>query len=226
MTIEAKTKALLDAIERRLTDISEQQHALAVEKARLLEQLTPLRLGVMAPDTAVVQLKGQGGYLPGPDNNEMCGPAPSASDSEGGGAHAPGHAPRPLTCSRTGPPRVTFTRDVLSQLTFSGLGVDMSEISWWTVSIDGRNGPKDMALCALARQTIRNGMLPRRGPDRAWCTNGDGAHCAICGQPITPDHVRYTIQFDHEGRGARVDRFQLHLRCFAAWEMERTKPTH
>jgi hypothetical protein len=46
MTTEAKTTALLRAIERRLTDISEQQHALAVEKARLQEQLTPLRLGI------------------------------------------------------------------------------------------------------------------------------------------------------------------------------------
>jgi hypothetical protein len=65
MTTEAKTKALLDAIERWLADISEQQHALAVEKARLLEQLTPLRLGVVAPDTAVVQLKAQGVTLQG-----------------------------------------------------------------------------------------------------------------------------------------------------------------
>ena len=65
MATEAKTKALLGAIERRLTDISEQQHALAVEKARLLEQLTPLRLGVVAPDTAVVQLKAKGVTLRG-----------------------------------------------------------------------------------------------------------------------------------------------------------------
>jgi hypothetical protein len=65
MTIEAKTKALLGVIERRLTDISEQQHALAVEKARLVEQLTPLRLGIVAPDTAVVQLKAKGVTLRG-----------------------------------------------------------------------------------------------------------------------------------------------------------------
>ena len=65
MTTAAKTKALLHAMERRLTDISEQQHALAVEKARLLEQLTPLRLGVVAPDTALVQLKARGVTLRG-----------------------------------------------------------------------------------------------------------------------------------------------------------------
>ena len=42
-----------------------QQHALAVEKARLLEQLTPLRLGVVAPNTALVQLKAKGVTLRG-----------------------------------------------------------------------------------------------------------------------------------------------------------------
>ena len=65
MTTEARTQTILGAIERRLTDISKQQHALAVEKARLLEQLTPLRLGVVAPDTAVAQLKAKGVALRG-----------------------------------------------------------------------------------------------------------------------------------------------------------------
>jgi hypothetical protein len=65
MTTEAKTKALLGVIERRLTEISAQQHALAVEKAHLLEQLTPLRLGIVAPDTAVAQLKAKGVTLRG-----------------------------------------------------------------------------------------------------------------------------------------------------------------
>ena len=54
------TDALVTAIQRRLTDISDQQHALAVEKARLVEQLTPLRLGILPPDTAVAQLKAKG----------------------------------------------------------------------------------------------------------------------------------------------------------------------
>jgi hypothetical protein len=65
MTTEAKTAALVDAIKHRLTDISEQQHALAVEKARLLEQLTPLRLGVVAPDMAMAQLRAKGVTLRG-----------------------------------------------------------------------------------------------------------------------------------------------------------------
>jgi hypothetical protein len=65
MTMEAKTTALLGAIERRLTDISERQHALAAEKARLLEQLTPLRMGILAPGTAVFELKAKGITLRG-----------------------------------------------------------------------------------------------------------------------------------------------------------------
>jgi hypothetical protein len=60
MTTDVKTDLLVIAIERRLTYISDQQHALAVEKARLLEQLTPLRLGILPPDTAVAQLKAKG----------------------------------------------------------------------------------------------------------------------------------------------------------------------
>lgn len=36
-----------------------------MEKARLLEQLTPSRLGIVAPDTAVAQLKAKGITLRG-----------------------------------------------------------------------------------------------------------------------------------------------------------------
>ena len=65
VTTHAKADVLITAIERRLADISEQQHALAVEKARLLEQLTPLRLGILAPETAVAQLRAKGAKFRG-----------------------------------------------------------------------------------------------------------------------------------------------------------------
>jgi len=73
MTTDAKTDSLVTAIERRLTEISEQQHALAVEKARLAEQLTPLRLRALAPDTALAQLKAVGVTL------RKVKPAPAAA---------------------------------------------------------------------------------------------------------------------------------------------------
>ena len=65
MDVQGKTEALLEAIERRLSDISERQHALAVEKAWLVEQTTPLRLGVTSPDLALAQLKARGITLRG-----------------------------------------------------------------------------------------------------------------------------------------------------------------
>ena len=65
MTSQARTEALIELIQRRLAAISERQHALALEKSCLLEQVTPLRLGVVAPDTAVIQLKAKGVIVPG-----------------------------------------------------------------------------------------------------------------------------------------------------------------
>jgi hypothetical protein len=65
MDTQGKTETLLEAIERRLSDISERQHALAVEKAWLVEQTTPLRLGVTSPDLALAQLKARGITLRG-----------------------------------------------------------------------------------------------------------------------------------------------------------------
>ena len=77
MTTDARTQAqaLVSVIEHRLAAISGQQHALALEKARLVEQLTPLRLGILAPDTAVAQLKAKGVKLRG------LWPAPAAERS-------------------------------------------------------------------------------------------------------------------------------------------------
>jgi hypothetical protein len=65
MKIAIRTEALLETIEHRLAEISERQHALAVERTLLLEQLTPLRLGGTAPNIAVMQLKARGITLRG-----------------------------------------------------------------------------------------------------------------------------------------------------------------
>ena len=65
MGTRTKIDTLLEVIERRLAEISESQHALAVEKARLVEQMTPLRLGVASPDLALAQLRSKGIALRG-----------------------------------------------------------------------------------------------------------------------------------------------------------------
>jgi len=60
MQAQTRTEAVLGAIERRLAEISERQHALAVERARLTEQITPLRLGITSPDVALTLLRAKG----------------------------------------------------------------------------------------------------------------------------------------------------------------------
>jgi hypothetical protein len=65
MQARTKTEVLLETIERRLTEISEHQHALAAEKARLIDQITPLRLGIASPEVALAQLRSRGIVLRG-----------------------------------------------------------------------------------------------------------------------------------------------------------------
>jgi hypothetical protein len=45
----------------------------------------------------------------------------------------------------------------------------------------------------------------------------------VCEKPITRDQVEYEIQFAHDGDHPGLDKFHLHLRCFAVWELEQTK---
>jgi hypothetical protein len=47
----------------------------------------------------------------------------------------------------------------------------------------------------------------------------------VCARPITKDELELEIQFARaEGAMPRLDKFHLHIRCFAAWELERMKP--
>ena len=64
--------------------------------------------------------------------------------------------------------------------------------------------------------------MPRRDPDGTWGGKGIDVPCAICEERIRPDQLEYELQFGPEGATPVVDLFHLHLRCFAAWEMERS----
>jgi hypothetical protein len=80
----------------------------------------------------------------------------------------------------------------------------------------------EAALREKARAAIRSGKLPAlRRPDRAWSGHGVGAPCAVCQLPIQRYDLEFEIQFEHDGAPPELDRFQLHLRCFAVWELER-----
>jgi hypothetical protein len=79
-------------------------------------------------------------------------------------------------------------------------------------------------LREFARLAIRRGTLPRRDPDRTWGGPGVGALCTICEKPVTREQVEYEIQFANDDANPGLDKYHLHIRCFAAWELERTKP--
>ena len=74
-----------------------------------------------------------------------------------------------------------------------------------------------------ARAVIQSGKLPSRAPDRTWGGPGVGARCEICGVPVTSDEMEFEIQFARDGDNPGLDKFHVHIRCFAAWEFERGK---
>jgi hypothetical protein len=81
--------------------------------------------------------------------------------------------------------------------------------------------PDENILREKARAAIRDGKLPSRAPDRSWGGPGVGATCAVCGLPVTKDEKEFEIEFAHDGTNPGLDKFHVHIRCFAAWEFER-----
>jgi hypothetical protein len=81
--------------------------------------------------------------------------------------------------------------------------------------------PDETILRARARAAIQSGKLPPRRPDRTWGGPGVGATCSICDLPVTKDDMEFEIQFARDGDNPGLDKFHVHVRCFAAWEFER-----
>ncbi len=70
------------------------------------------------------------------------------------------------------------------------------------------------------REAIEAGRLPNQGPARMWGGPGVGARCTICERPIGRDEVEFELQFARDGNSG-LGNHHLHVRCFAAWELER-----
>jgi hypothetical protein len=81
--------------------------------------------------------------------------------------------------------------------------------------------PDEAILRDKARTAVKQGKLPARRPDRTWGGPGVGAMCTICETAIGKDDMEFEIQFAHDGSDPGLDKFHVHIRCFAAWELER-----
>jgi len=88
--------------------------------------------------------------------------------------------------------------------------------------------PDETVLRAKAREVIRTGKLPSRPPDNTWGGTGAGAPCPVCGEIVTKDQLEIEVEFSHDGNNPGLDKFHIHVRCFAAWELERRQdgPPH
>jgi hypothetical protein len=84
--------------------------------------------------------------------------------------------------------------------------------------------PDEKMLREKARAVVRDGKLPSRQPDRTWGGPGVGAPCAVCELPVAKDEMEFEIEFARDGDNVGLDKFHVHIRCFAAWEFERRTP--
>ena len=81
--------------------------------------------------------------------------------------------------------------------------------------------PDENILREKARAAVQDGKIPSRRADRTWGVPGVGATCAICELPATRDEMEFEVQFARDGDNPGLDKFHVHVRCFAAWEFER-----
>jgi hypothetical protein len=81
--------------------------------------------------------------------------------------------------------------------------------------------PDEAHLREDAREALRMGKLPSHQPIRLWGGLGVGAVCAICRPAVSRDQIEVASEFARTGPIPGLDKYHLHLRCFAAWELER-----
>jgi hypothetical protein len=78
-------------------------------------------------------------------------------------------------------------------------------------------------LRELALEAIQHGKIPSRNPDRTWGGPGVGATCTICNIPVTKTELEMQTEFARDEAPYGLDKFHVHIRCFAAWEFERNQ---
>jgi len=79
----------------------------------------------------------------------------------------------------------------------------------------------ELFLRVCAGKAILTGRLPVRRADGTWGGHGCGVTCALCQEKISESDLEMELEFRQADLPADV--FHLHIRCFAAWEFERTR---
>jgi hypothetical protein len=75
-----------------------------------------------------------------------------------------------------------------------------------------------------AREAIRNGRLPSRHQDSTRGGRGSSGVCPVCEEVILSSMTELEIAFSDGAAGLVL--YQIHYRCFAAWEIERSTTDH
>ena len=82
--------------------------------------------------------------------------------------------------------------------------------------------PDEGTLRKHAAAALGEGRLPLESADRIWAGPGIGVPCTVCDLPVTANQMEFEIQFARDGdNGGWLHACHLHVRCFAAWELER-----
>ena len=79
------------------------------------------------------------------------------------------------------------------------------------------------ALRQKARDAMLAGVLPAKPPVRISGGSGLGACCVLCGKSVNEEELEYEFELAGSGGARRLDKFHLHVPCYAAWVIEAQK---
>ncbi len=83
--------------------------------------------------------------------------------------------------------------------------------------------PDEARLRERARAALQNGKIPTGRASETWGGPGVGNECAICQRSITKAEMELELQFERDASDPGLGKYHVHPRCFAAFELERTK---
>lgn len=71
----------------------------------------------------------------------------------------------------------------------------------------------------LAREKIRDGLLPCSEHPQTWGGPGSGSHCSLCDTMVQPEHTELEVDVS-DRRKLVVTTLRFHVPCHRAWVEE------